>query len=103
MSNAARRPRRIHFVTAIVSSVVLGASLGASLALAQVRRSGQLDFDCSSRCSANGYDAEFCNRVCWLPDPTIAAKAEPLDWICMTDCLERGGKVEDCRLRCKRR
>jgi hypothetical protein len=102
MIDAARLPRRTHFVIAILSSVALGASLGATLALAQVRPTGQLDLDCANRCTAHGYDTEFCGKVCWLPDPTIAAQAVPIDWICMTDCLDRGGKFTDCKLRCRR-
>jgi hypothetical protein len=97
LSSTARARRLIPFAIA----ALLGATIG--LALAQDRRAGQLDVACASNCTAHGYEPEFCGRVCWLPDPAIAAKAEPLDWICMTDCLERGGKVEDCRLRCKRR
>lgn len=95
--SAVRAQRLIPYAIA----ALLGATMG--LALAQDRRAGQLDVACASNCTAHGYESEFCGRVCWLPDPAIAAKAEPIDWICMTDCLERGGKVEDCRLRCKRR
>ena len=97
LHSAAPAKRLIPFAIA----AVLGATMG--LALAQDRRTGQLDVACASNCTAHGYEPEFCDRVCWLPDPAIAAKAEPIDWICMTDCLERGGKLEDCRLRCKRR
>ena len=95
--SAVRARRLIPFVMA----ALLGATMG--LALAQDRRAGQLDVACATNCTAHGYEPEFCGRVCWLPDPAIAARAEPVEWICMTDCLERGGKFEDCRLRCKRR
>ncbi len=101
MKNLAQLPDRLRFSVALFAGAILGGFLG--LASAQDRTPGQLDTACVSRCTANGYEAEFCDRVCWLPDPAIAAKAEPIDWICMTDCLERGGKGEDCRLRCKRR
>jgi len=103
MTDTARLPFRLHFVISILAGAALGASLGITLALAQERAPGQLDIACASNCTAHGYDEEFCSQVCWIPDPEMAAKAVPVDWICMTECLDRGGKLTDCKLRCRRR
>jgi hypothetical protein len=89
----------------LLIAAVCGAGIGGffAFASAQDRPPGALDLDCSRHCAANGYDAEFCGQVCWIPGPEIAANGEPIDWICMTDCRERGGNHKDCRLACKRR
>lgn len=85
----------------VVIAAVLGGFLG--FAFAQDDTPGQLDTACAARCSANGYDAEFCGQVCWIPDPQYAAKGDGLDWKCMTGCRERGGRAEDCMASCRRR
>jgi hypothetical protein len=91
----------IRLVFPILVGVLLGGFLG--FASAQDVSQGQLDTDCHGRCTANGYDAEFCGQVCWIPDPVMAAKGDDLDWKCMTGCRERGGWAEDCMASCRRR
>jgi hypothetical protein len=92
------------FLIAAACGASIGGFLGAffSFASAQEGRVGQLDVACANRCVGNGYDADFCGRVCWIPDPAIAARAVPVDWVCMEACLDRGGNPEDCKLRCRR-
>ena len=85
----------------VFGGVFLGAFLG--FASAQDGQPGQLDTACAARCTGNGYDAEFCGQVCWIPDPAVAAKGDGLDWKCMTGCRERGGRAEDCLVSCRRR
>jgi hypothetical protein len=84
----------------IFAGILVGAFIG--FASAQQRVTGSLDTDCANRCVTHGYEAEFCGRVCWIPDPVIAARAVPIDWVCMEACLDRGGNPEDCKLRCRR-
>ena len=100
MINAAQLPLRVHFIVSAIAGAALGACLG--IAQAQDRSLGEIDAECSSRCTANGYDAEFCGQVCWIPDPAMVAKGEGLDWKCMTSCRDRGGKMGDCLPSCQR-
>lgn len=101
LSSDSRTAIRIATIVPFVIAAIVGVGIG--LALAQDRRAGQLDVACATNCTAHGYDPEFCGKVCWLPDPDVAAKAVPVDWVCMTDCLDRGGAFADCKLRCQRR
>ena len=89
----------------VLLAATCGAILGGFLgfASAQEGASGQLDTACLGRCSANGYEAEFCGVVCLVPDPTRAGKSENLDWNCVKGCRERGGRAEDCLTSCRRR
>jgi hypothetical protein len=91
----------IQLVFPVLGGVLLGGFLG--FASAQDGTPGQLDTACASLCTANGYDAEFCGQVCWVPDPQYAAKGDGVDWKCMTGCRERGGRAEDCMVSCQRR
>lgn len=103
MTNTARRLHRVHFLAALLAGGVLGASLGITFALAQDRPPGSLDTECAGRCTANGYDAEFCGLVCWVPDAEVAARSYPLNWNCFSSCRERGGRAEDCMPACRQR
>lgn len=86
-------------------SIALAALFGAyiGIALAEDRPPGQLNPVCAAECAERGYDAEFCGRVCWIPTPSQVAPGEFTDWVCMTDCRNRGGKFSDCKQRCRRR
>lgn len=96
---------RCFAVGRVLVAATCGSILGGFLAFAsaQVSSPGQVDTACASNCTAHGYDAEFCNQVCWIPDPATAAKGENLDWKCMTACRERGGGAEECMSSCRRR
>jgi hypothetical protein len=85
----------------LVLAVLIGAGIG--VALAQDRPPGQLDSACATQCLANGNDAEFCDLVCWVPDPEVAARSEPVHWKCYSTCRANGGKPEDCLPACRRR
>lgn len=85
----------------VFGGVLLGGFLG--FASAQDGVSGQLDTACAARCTANGYDAEFCGQVCWVPDPASAAADENLDWKCINACGQRGGTARQCMAACPRR
>ncbi|MGH8222469.1 MAG: hypothetical protein ACREQZ_05800 [Woeseiaceae bacterium] len=98
-SAAARKPL-IHRLIVVLSSAALGAFLG--YASAQDTAAGRLDPDCAGRCTANGYEAEFCQSVCWVPDPAEAAEGDRLDWKCFEACAQRGGKARDCVASCRR-
>lgn len=85
-------------------STICGALLGAYLGFAFAQEpAGTLDTQCVGQCTADGYEAEFCGRVCWIPDPEIAARAYPVDYPCFSSCRDRGGKVQDCRSACRKR
>lgn len=100
MSRSIRHFALIRMMFSVFGGAVLGSFLG--FAAAQDRTGGQLDSACASDCAASGYDAKLCGQVCWVPDPGKAAKGEAIDWRCMTGCRERGGKLADCRLSCRR-
>lgn len=88
------------FLLAAACGAILGGFLG--FASAQDNSPGQLDTACHARCTGNGYEAGFCNEVCWIPDPAMSAKGDGLDWKCMTACRERGGGAEYCMSGCRR-
>jgi hypothetical protein len=85
---------------AILAASVLGGFLG--LATAQDKTSGWLDQECAKSCVANGYDAEFCSDVCWVPDPVKSAEADTIDWKCVTTCGARGTSARSCVATCRR-
>lgn len=83
--------------------ILIGLS-GVTVAVqAQERPPGQLDNACASDCTARDYGAEYCSRVCWIPDRSRLPPEEVTDWSCMTACSERGGKYADCKPRCRLR
>lgn len=91
---------RLRFPVALLAGAILGGFLG--FASAQEGTSGQLDTACNARCTANGYDAEFCGQVCWVPDRAEGAEGDRLDWKCFETCARRGGKARDCVASCRR-
>jgi len=93
------------FSSPYVISVLVGGLCGAFLGLAsaQDRGAGQLDAACVGRCASNGYEAAFCQDVCWVPDRGASAKADNLDWKCFQSCRQRGGRAEYCVTSCPRR
>lgn len=92
------------FVRQCVAAVLVGGLLGGYLgfASAQDTTSGWINSDCVKICSANGYEAEFCGDVCWVPDAAKAAEADNLDWKCMEACGEHGGTARSCMTKCRR-
>lgn len=98
----AREMHIIPLILRVVVALLIGAGLGIGVSVAQVQPRGQIDTDCAGRCTAHGYDAEFCGRVCWVPDPELTAEQEQTDWPCVAVCLYRGGEFEDCKPRCER-
>jgi len=90
-----------HRVAPFALAALLGASIG--LALAQDRPPGELDSACAAQCAENGNEAAFCEQVCWVPDPTVAARNDPVYSPCYASCRERGGKPEDCLPACRKR
>jgi hypothetical protein len=89
----------------LFGAVLIGALFGAffGMASAQDRSTGSLDATCATDCTQHGYVGEFCGRVCWIPDPAMAARGSAIDWQCFSDCRSRGGSEEDCRKQCRRR
>lgn len=88
----------------VAAAVLVGGLIGGFLGLASAQETsaGALDVNCTRTCAANGYDAEFCGQVCWVPDLAASAEAENLDWKCMTGCRERGGYTRACMASCRR-
>lgn len=86
----------------LVFSILAGAIFGGVLgyASAQDATAGFLNPDCVARCAANGYEAEFCGQVCWVPDPAATAAGEQLDWKCIEACGRRGGTARQCLAAC---
>jgi hypothetical protein len=70
---------------------------------AQERPSGQADPSCAAACNERGYAADYCSRVCWIPDRPRTPPDEVTDWSCMSACAERGGKYAECKPRCRAR
>jgi hypothetical protein len=85
----------------ILAGAIGGAAAG--IATAQDRPPGQLDATCASQCLENGNEAVFCEQVCWVPDPEVAARSQPVHWPCFASCRERGGKPEECLPSCRQR
>ncbi len=85
---------------AILGGTILGGYLG--FASAQDTVSGFLNTDCAGRCTAAGYEGEFCQSVCWVPDAAEAAEGDRLDWKCFEGCTQRGGKARACVASCRR-
>lgn len=92
------------FVRQCAAAVLAGGLLGGFLGLAsaQDKTSGWLDQDCAKACAANGYDAEFCSDVCWVPDPAKSAEADNLDWKCLDRCAKEGAATRSCVVSCRR-
>lgn len=101
MARATYRRFGFRLAAAALAGSILGGSLG--FASAQDRTAGSLDSQCAAECTSHGYEAEYCNQVCWIPDPDMAARGSAIDWNCMTDCKALDGREEDCRQRCRRR
>ena len=101
-SHMVREMHIIPLIRRVVVTLLIGFGLGFGVAQAQVQPLGQIDTDCTSRCAAHGYDAEFCDRACWVPDPQVPGEQEQTDWPCVAVCLYRGGEFDDCKPRCKR-
>jgi hypothetical protein len=102
---AMARPTFRNLGLRIFGAMTAGALIGAfiGIASAQDRAAGVLDTTCSAECASRGFAADYCNRMCWIPDPAMAARGSMFDWKCMTDCRARGGSEEDCRPQCRRR
>ena len=101
MKKVAQQPEWREFLFAGVMGALLGT--GAGTAFSQDRPSGQLDAACAAQCAESGNDGEFCGRVCWVPDPAMAAKSYPVDWDCLTSCRSGSRRVEDCLPVCRLR
>lgn len=101
MVGATYRILALRFLGAAAVGALMGAFLG--IASAQDRSAGVLDQTCVADCARRGYAAEFCNQVCWIPDPNMAARGSMINWTCMSDCRARGGSEEACRPQCRRR
>lgn len=100
MARATRDLLAFRNFVALVVGALLGAFLG--FASAQDAASGWLDTACAKTCAANGYDAKFCGEVCWVPDPAKVAETENVDWKCVGQCNQRGGKARDCLASCRK-
>jgi hypothetical protein len=100
MPHANSRDFALRCAVAVFAGSLLGGFLG--LASAQQDSSGWLNADCAGRCTTAGYDCEFCQSVCWVPDPAKAAEIEGLDWQCFEGCAQRGGKARACVASCRR-
>jgi hypothetical protein len=89
------RAVRALFAFRNIAAILVGALLGTFLgfASAQDTASGWLDADC---------DTKFCGDVCWVPDPNKVAETENVDWKCVGQCSQRGGKARDCLASCRR-
>lgn len=101
MKLANRRYPLIRFVISALCGAILGCVLG--LASAQERPPGQLDTACAAQCVENGNDEEFCTFACWVPDPEVAARSEPVHWPCYSTCREKGGRPAECLSACRKR
>lgn len=100
MAHTANRVFVFRAALAILVGGLVGGFLG--IASAQQDQSGWLNADCSAHCAAAGYDAAFCQKVCWVPDPAEAAEGDRVDWKCFEGCTRRGGKARDCVVTCRR-
>ena len=94
---------RCFAVGRVLVAAICGATLGGFLAFAsaQETQDGWLNVDCAGRCAANGYEAEFCQSVCWVPNPTTAAEGDNLNWKCFEACGQRGGTTRTCLANCR--
>jgi len=87
-------------IASILSAAALGGILG--VATAQERASGQLGTACMGQCTANGYEATFCESVCWVPDSLGSSQVDNLDWKCFSRCAKQGNRAEPCLASCQR-
>lgn len=76
--------------------VLAGAVAGASGAQSISDGARQ----CAADCTARGYDAAECTRVCDDSDVVRAPADGLIDFRCVTACRDGGGTARDCRLRC---
>lgn len=98
----ANRVDRIFRRLLLIGLWTITALNGLTVAVqAQERPPGQLDNACASDCASREYGAEYCSRVCWIPDSSGARPDEVTDWRCMTACREQGGKYAECKPRCR--
>jgi hypothetical protein len=101
MARAISRVLAFRYAVAVLAGGLLGGILG--IASAQETRPGSLDTNCAAKCVADGNRSEFCGEVCWVLDPAIAARSEPVNWPCYSSCRERGGRPAECMPVCRRR
>jgi hypothetical protein len=99
MARASFRILAPRAAAAILAAGLLCGYLGS--AAAQESKSGWLDTDCAKLCASKGYEAGFCDNVCWVPDPAAAAKGDKLDWKCFEACTARGSRTEPCLASCR--
>lgn len=85
----------------VVIWTVIGLIGAAIAAQAQDRPPGQLAANCVAACNLRNYSADYCNRVCWVPDRPQSRPDEVTDWRCMTACRDQGGSYAECKPRCQ--
>ena len=61
---------------------------------------GQLDPICAAQCAAVGEDPERCSKICAISPPASDPLNGFTDWRCVRRCIDRGGKLADCRRPC---
>lgn len=98
---ACRRPKGSHVPLIITASLGL-LSCGVGTVLAQETAVAPRDQTCEADCQRRGYDGEFCGRACQVPQASLIPADEVTDWICLTACRERGGRLLDCLPQCRR-
>lgn len=87
----------------VVVWTISGAFASIVIVQAQELLPGQPDYSCTSSCTANGYAAEYCAKVCRVPERPRVPVGEVTDWSCMTACADRGGKYAECKPACRLR
>jgi hypothetical protein len=86
----------------LLTGMVLASILATAVASrAQTVVPDTLEASCASECSAKGYEAEFCTRVCRVPPAPQGRADEVTDWACMATCGQRGGKYRECKPSCR--
>jgi len=89
--------RRRPFPFLVGSMMVLAAALAVTAVYAGESEARQ----CAVDCTARGYDAAECIRVCDDSDVVRAPADGLIDFRCVTACRDDGGTARDCRLRCR--
>jgi hypothetical protein len=90
------------FLYVVVWTITGGCGLIVSVQ-AQEQLPGQPDIVCASNCASLGYAAEYCAKVCRVPERPRVPAGEVTDWSCMTACAQRGGKYAECKPVCRLR